>query len=362
MKKLISLIVVILVITFFALSTKETSEEKIPIGVLVSLSSDFAWWGESIQNSILLFKEAGHLKDFEFIFEDTKCSAKEAVSATRNLQTLHPEMKLLIIGCDTDLKAMDSLLGNDYLAFMVGLSGADLYEINTPTINWAYRLEIEGELAGEFAMNNLGVESIGIITDNTSFGNTIANAVKKYFTSNGAEAFSETVQFNEPNPETQILKILSNNPDAIYLQGDIPGLSIILRRLDQLGYSGEKITYYGGKDPLLIESAGLSAESVYAPGAIPTTKNDLLEDFKESFSEKYRSEPFITSYFVYDGLLLLDEAVNNCDKNVKCVEDYFYRKNNFVGTLGEIRYRQGGVVDRDFQYYQVTNGKFVEIQ
>ncbi len=354
---------IILAVTVFLLGTEPAKKDIMKVGVLLPLSSDFAWWGEAIVNSIKTAQANGYVGDTEFVYQDTMCNTKDAVSATRALKALHPDMHLFIVGCDNDLKAMVPILSasND-LAFMVGLSGADLYEGNFPIINLAYRLEAEGRAAAEFAHNKLGVKTMGIITDNGNFGNTLEVAASNYLASVGGSTVAEHLKFNQPNPETSVLKVVRGKPDAVYIQNDIPTISAILKRLDQIGYTGKRIVYYGGRDQSLIETTGKAAEGVYVPWVISDASNPARGLFEKSFKETYGKEPFVTAYFVYDGLMLLDKVQKACGTNIRCIEQYFYDAKGFSGTLGSVQYQPDGQVDRTFYFQEVREGKFVETE
>jgi branched-chain amino acid transport system substrate-binding protein len=369
MKKTILWVVIVLVVVgvIVLVSNKgqksSNSNRSVKVGVLVPLSTDFAWWGEAILDSLKVAQANGYGKEFEFVSQDTKCNTKDAISGTQFLKAQHPDMHLFIVGCDNDLKAMIPMLDKEKdLAFMVGLSGASLYEPKFPIINLAYRLEDEATAAAKFAAEKLGVKNIGILVANTEFGGTLDINVSKYFNGVGGKAVSEQIKYNEPNPETSVLKIIQSKPDAVYIQNDIPAMAAILKRLIQLDYEGKRIVYYGGRDQSLIDGAGVAAEGVYVPWVISDQTSSVKQKFLETFKQLYNKDPFVTAYFVYDGLIILDQADKSCSGDVRCIENYFYNKDGFENTLGKVTYQPDGNVERSFYFQQVKDGKFVEIK
>ncbi len=367
MRKSLWLIVAVLVVVLAGLIiAKGQSVEpskSLEIGVLLPLSSNFAWWGENIQQSIKAAQANGYGSNFKFVYADTKCNAKDAVSSLQSLMSLHPSMHIFIVGCDDDLKAVEPFLNNKTdLAFMVGLSDKSLYEKGFPTVNLAVKTESQATMAGKFAFEKLGVKDLGILVSTTGIGNTLNITLKNYFSSIGGRTTTETMKYNEPNPETSILKILQARPDAIYIENDIPNLSTTLKRLDQLGYKGHKILFYGAHVQALIDTAGSAAEGAYVPWAISDETNPARIRFLEAFKKNYSNDPFITAYFVYDGIILLDEANKACKGDARCIEEYFYDKSDFEGILGKVRYQLNGEVKRSFYYHQVKDGKFVEVK
>jgi ABC-type branched-subunit amino acid transport system substrate-binding protein len=363
MKKNMGICVVILICIGFAVLAKNNadtaSHARVPVGVFMPFSTDWAWWGDTIRNTIKLAQSDGYARDFEFIYEDTKCDTKNAVSAVQSSKALYPTMHMFIVGCDNDLKAMTPLLdANKDLGFMAGLSAADLYETHFPIVNLAYRLENEGAATARFISEQLGVKTTGIIIDNGAFGKALGDSFSNYIESIGGETITEQLKWNQPNIETSVLKIIKDNPDAVYIQNDIPTLVAILKRLDQLNYRGKRILYYGGHDQGVIDGAGKSAEGTYVSSVV-ADMGPMGTAFKERYKGTYGKEPFVTAYFVYDGLVVLDKAYKACAGDVRCIETYFYNKVGFSGMLGDVIYKQNGEVGRTFYFERVRGGKFV---
>lgn len=334
---------------------------SLEIGVLMPFSESFAWWGDSIRDSIELSQKDGYMSGAHFVYADTKCDTKDAVSAMQSLKLTHPNMHLFIVGCDNDLKAMYAFMDpSKDLAFMAGLSDQSLYEDAVPTVNLAYRLEDEATAAAAFAASRLGAKTLGIMTDDNNFGGTLASTSAAYFRSIGGSSAVERMSYNEKDPGTSVLKVLAAHPDAIYLQNDIPGMSAILKRLAQLGYAGARIMYYGGRDQSLIETAGAAAEGAYVTTVMPSASTPKREAFERGFMAAYGTDPFITAYFIRDGMELLDAATRSCGADSRCIESYFYSATDFNGTLGPVRYEPNGEVRRAFLFQQIRDGKFVD--
>ncbi len=333
---LIIVLVIIVIIGIVSSRSKNIASESTKIGVLLPLSGDFPWWGETIQNGIKVAEAKGLTKNIEFVYQDTKCNTKDAVSGTQSLKALYPTMHLFIVGCDNDLKAMLPILDKDKdAAFVLGLSGADLYESDVRVVNLAYRLEAEASAVAEFAYQKLGVKKIGIIFGNNTFGNVLSTSIPQDMTKLGGSAVSEEIQINDPHPETAVLKIVQSKPDAIYIHNDIPTIAAILKRLTQVGYKGPRIVTYAARDQSLIDGAGQAAEGMYVPWPVSDQLSVGAQDFVNTYKTMFGKDPFVTSYFAYDGLSLLNEASKNCDGSAKC--------------------------QRDFHFEQIKNGKFVEI-
>lgn len=356
-------LVLIVVTSIYISKNKQVLETKIKVGVLLPLSGDFAWWGETAKNGIELAQKNGMAKDFDFIYQDTKCDTKDAVSGTQSLKALNPSMHLFIVACDNDLKAMTPILDKDKdLAFVAGLSGSDLYESKFPIINLSYRLESEASAVSNFASKQLGIKKLGLILSNNTFGNVLGDSIPKDFARLGGTTVMEQIEISDLNIESSVLKVVQEKPDGIYIDNNNPSMSATLKRLDQIGFKGPRIIIYSGRDQSLIDSAGKSAEGVYVPWVISDSKTPAQNNFAAEYKNAFGKDPFVTSYFIYDGITLLDESNKKCNGNARCIEDYFHNKNDFSGVLGHALYKADGQTERTFYFDQVKDGKFVEVK
>ncbi len=350
---LVGVIIIILLVA-------QKFEPKKEVAVLLPLSSDFAWWGETIVNSIQIAQADGYLMDYNFKAQDTKCNGKDAVGAVQNVKATNKDLHLFIIGCDNDVQAILPFLDKERdLVFVVGLSGSNLYNNDYKIINLAHRLEDEAQVAADYAINNLKAKRAGIITDRGTFGRTLTES----FTSSFSQAdgiLADTLEYNQRDINTTILKIVNFKPDVVYLQNDIPGITNIIKKLKAFNYNGDIITYYGGRDQQLISNLGGLAEGLISVWVTPTEKNQEYKKFLEQYVQKHGQSPFITAYFAYDGIKLLNQALSKCGYNASCIEDYFYSKKDFTGTLGQVQYLPKGEVKRNFSVEKVVNGVFVK--
>ncbi len=334
-------------------------ENKKEIAVLLPLSSDFAWWGETVVNSIKIAQTDGYLADYQFNSQDTKCNGKDAVGAVQNVKATNPDLHLFVVGCDNDVQAILPFLDKEKdLVFVVGLSGSNLYNNDFKIINLAHRLEDEAQTAADYAINNLHAKRASVITDNGTFGRTLADSFISVFKKTG-QVMSDNLSFNQVDINSSILKAVNFKPDVVYLQNDIPGLTNIIKKLKALNYRGNIVTYYGGHDQQLINNLGGLAEGLMSVWVTPAQKNQEYKKFSEQYVQRYGQSPFISAFFSYDGMKLLDRAVQSCHLDASCIKNYFYAQKDFIGTLGQVQYLPRGEVKRNFLVEKVVNGVFV---
>lgn len=344
-------------------SSVSATPDKLQVGVLIPLTGTFPWWGENIRNGIKTAEAHGLTEGVEFVYADTQCDPKSAVTGTQRLKAQYPDMHIFIVGCDSYLKAITPILDpKEDIAFVAGLSAADVYETDVRIINLAYRLEVEAGAVADYAVSKLGVKKMGIIHGNNTFGTVLGAQIPVELAKRGALGVSEQIQINDTRPEVAVFKILAEKPDAIYIHNDIPVMVALTKRIREAGFTGEILAVYAAHDQSFIDAAGAAGEGVIVPWPVSGELNDTGKKFKDGYAAYAEGETFVTAYFVYDGLMLLNDARAECGADTNCIADHFFSEDSFEGTLGSVQYLPNGEVVRTFEFQKVQNGAFVSAE
>ena len=117
-----------------------------------------------------------------------------------------------------------------------------------------------------------------------------------------------------------ITKTMAANPDSMVLYGLGNELAMIIKQLRQNGYEGPIYTIEGGANSEIFTVAGASADGLIFSAAyiVPTTPaeaptpfmQDVLQVYYDAKGEMPYSDTF---YRGYDGMMLVGEALKNCD-------------------------------------------------
>lgn len=359
----IGLILLVVVGWSFSDFFQDDDEKKLKIGVMLPLSGDFSYWGESQRRGIALAMENGLAGNLEFIFQDTQCTTNQGVNAAQLLRNTE-DIKVFLVACDNEVKAIaPSLDPQTNLIFISGLSGQELYDSPTPIINLSYTLENEGSTAASFIFKKLNKKTLGILVGNNSFGTILGDVIEREFATLGGNITAkERIAINEADPTAIAVKVFATNPEAIFIHNDINPTAIILKRLREYGYQGEIVTYYTNHDPAMIKVAGEAVEDVYFTWpSNEDARTQMYRDLTLQYREKYTSEPSPTTFFVYDGVRLLNAAQATCSGNTQCIEDFFYQQTDFDGVLGRVTYKAEGATHRRLYLDVVKNGQFVPV-
>ncbi|MBC7250332.1 MAG: branched-chain amino acid ABC transporter substrate-binding protein [Anaerolineae bacterium] len=201
----------------------------------------------------------------------------------------------------------------------------------------------QGLFAANFMKDKLGAQKIGIIHDNSTYAQGLAEHTKRY----AEEAGMEVVIFDAINPEDTdfkpiLTKIMGLNPDAVYFTGYHPQGGLLLKQSKELGAEFKWVMGNACNNPELVEIAGLDA----AKGAYITTEplpkdipGEEAQKFYNDFLEKY-GEPPASIWWVMsaDALRVIVEAMKatNSTDSDKMAEYLHNEFKNYPGVTGTI--------------------------
>jgi branched-chain amino acid transport system substrate-binding protein len=197
--------------------------------------------------------------------------------------------------------------------------------------------------AATFMKENVGASKVGIIHDNSTYAQGLAEHAKRY----SEEAGLEVVIFDAINPEDTdfkpiLTKIDGLGPDAVYFTGYHPQGGLLLKQSKELGTGFTWMMGNACNNPEMIEISGLDA----AKGTYITTEplpkdipGDVAKKFYDDFVAKY-DEPPASIWWVMagDALKVIVKAMEetNSTDSAKMAEYLHNEFANYAGVTGNI--------------------------
>jgi ABC-type branched-subunit amino acid transport system substrate-binding protein len=84
-------------------------------------------------------------------------------------------------------------------------------------------------------------------------------------------------------------------------------------------------------------------------------------EFDRKFAERFgpHAKPGANSYFIYDGLTIVHQALQSCaSEDVECVNRYFRSLKEFDGVAGKVSFQPDGSNLRPYGIKAVRRGAF----
>lgn len=364
MKKIIVILISILLIV----SCNQQEKETIKIGAILPLTGNSAIWGIPTKEGIELAtenlnKEGGiEGKKVKVIFEDTKA---DPVTATKAIQKLISVDKVIAVIDNSNSSvtlAVAPIVEKNKIPLLV--TGA-----SSPKIKYAgdyiFRIwnsdALEGEFMAEFIHNKFNFNNIAIIYVNNNYGVGLKKSFTQSFDKLGGRTnVIETFEENSIDFKTQCSKVISSNPEAIYLICYPKQGAILLKQLKELGNTIQIFGAVAFEDQTLLENAGDAANGLIFPLPAPVdTTLQIYNQFKIDYVLKYNKPVQFLSPEGYDGFNVIAKALKMSSiDDPQNLKDSLYKIINYEGVSGLISFDSYGEVNKPFKLRVVNNNRF----
>jgi len=339
------------------------SEIPVKIGVITPLSGGLATYGVETKNIIdaTLRKEFADDQNIEIVYEDSKCSGSDAVTAYQKLVNIDKVDVILGGLCSTESLAFAPLLEADSMVALSNVSTSpDLEGLSTNFMTLSFNDE---DLARNIAKEADFSDKVAIITEQNDWNTGILKVLEKDL---GDKIISnETFEKGSNDFRSIITKTLNANPEVIILNPNagptstdlINQLAEYKDQLDGVTLVSQILLYL--TDGVIESSDGVSGDIRVVDTA--TLQTQEFKDFKADSGEII----FYTDFFVastHDALVNLvnsyREAVSSETSMVEVLRNA--KLKGFVSedkTFGESSFLKGV----DFSTFVYEDGEMKEL-
>jgi branched-chain amino acid transport system substrate-binding protein len=347
--------IIYLPISIALLFTSAVAEEAIKVGVLTSLSGNWAAIGENMQRGISLAEEdinksGGTLnRKFSFDFQDTQeeVSGAKVVTAYRNLRNKGINIFIGPTGVPGE-KALVPVAKNDDVIIISSNTGPQIQNYSDNFFNSAGSNEFTTKASAEKAFKD-GAKRIAIFSSQQPWESDQAKFFEEEFKKQGGEIVSVV----SPLPEERDLKseamtLLRSKPDAIFF-AVFNQVAIAAMSIRNLGFNGSFYAALLDADHIKNANGALESAMVYQFRA-PSQK------FIDSLKAKYSIDPVYPIDFTYDAVIALHEAIKVADSVEPKAIKAALHKIKFIGSSGkETTLGASGLIAREIEIATVRN-------
>lgn len=348
----IAVVVVVVGYSVYKGPSEPISTEPIKIGFIGPLSGDAATYGVDEKNATLLAVEeinnAGGIKGrkLEIIFEDGKCSGKDAATAAQKLISID-KVKIILGGaCSGETLSVAPIAEqNKVILFSAFSSSPDI----TNAGDYIFRnspsdLDVAKGYA-QFIVKKAGYKNIAVISENTDYAGGVRKVFNKEIENLGGKIVAdEAFKQGERDFRTNITRIKSSFPEAIFInsQSGVTG-GLALKQIRDLGIQTPVfgVFVFGGKDAQ--EAAGLATNGLIYFDVVGIT-TDIGKSFLEKFTARFGKiggNDYDTGAR-YDSVYIIADALKKCSENSECIKNYLYNMDWYNGVVGRYKFDSNG--------------------
>ncbi len=360
-----------LILSLVLLAALGCQQEKvIKFGAVLPLTGEGAVYGQPVSKGVeLAFEELEADPDFPYPLElQVVDSETDPQKAHDLLDQLYDEGAFAVIGGVTTPEALAMVeVADQYNQVLISPS-ASSPELTGISKNF-YRVfpsdAREGATMGNFATQKLKIERVVILAKEHPYARGIQQVFREQFEQFGGEVLDEIEFPSVPSDLSGLVeRVMTLEPDAVYLAAYAPDLAKMISGLRDLGYKGTIFTTSAFAAPEIIEQVGKPAEGVFlTQAAFDTSSEDPnVKSFVDKYREKYGVNPDLYAAHGYDTLKVLAEAV----KGGGTIESDFWRDirsiRGYEGATGTIQFDERGDVQKFPRVYVVNNGTLIDYE
>ncbi len=271
------------------------SSEPFRIGVMESLTGAGETYGtvasQAKQMALDEINAAGGVngRPLEFIVEDSKCNAQDAITAYRKLTEVDGVKIILGTSCSGAMLGVAPLAEADGVILFSGLaSNPDIANAG----DYIFRTQISDIQVGIGTGNVLwadGIRALATITETTDYAEGVRRTTAAQFEKRGGRIVAEEHYATDVTDfRSQLEKLLAANPDALHLapQSEFAAGTII-KQARELGYEGPIYAETVSVGATALEIAGDAATGMKAITADLDLDNAKGQEVLANFRKRY---------------------------------------------------------------------------
>ena len=271
------------------------SKEPFRIGVMESLTGAGETYGtvasQAKQMALDEINAAGGVngRPLEFIVEDSKCNAQDAITAYRKLTEVDEVKIILGTSCSGAMLGVAPLAEADGVILFSGLaSNPDIANAG----DYIFRTQISDIQVGIGTGNVLwadGIRALATITETTDYAEGVRRTTVAQFEKRGGRIVAEEHFATDVTDfRSQLEKLLTANPDALHVapQSEFAAGTII-KQARELGYQGPIYAETVSVGATALEIAGDAATGMKAITADLDPDNAKGQEVLANFRKRY---------------------------------------------------------------------------
>ena len=351
----IPIIVVIIIVVAVAVFYKPAPKETIKIGAILPLTGELASLGQGAKNGALLaFQEltADQQKKVQLLFEDDQFDPKNTISAFNKLISMD-KVNVVICLASGPCNAIAPLAEEQQIPLIALASDPKIQKDK----NFVVRLEIAPSEEAKILLDYIETKNYKSLASVVALQDGILAGYDNLLKDTGysaIEVISEKVKPDEKDYRTVITKIISKQPDVIFV-GLLPGFAGDFgKQARTLGYKGDFIglNFLEGDETLLSAQGTLD-------GIIFTTRKEPRGWFIDAYKKQYGETFGPTSAGLYDSMMLIAKGVDTGKTSNLEIAKYLNAIKDYSGALGVFSSTDTHEFALPIMLKTIKNGKFV---
>jgi branched-chain amino acid transport system substrate-binding protein len=199
---------------------------------------------------------------------------------------------------------------------LVSITGASGVPVTATGCKFVFRIRgndnIQAKAIVAYALQNLKIKKIGLISINDDFGKGGADRVIAELKSNGIEPASiESHNAHDTDFSAQLARLQRAGAELVVLWTHDSESALIVRQARQLGLNMKFAGSTSLSQPEFIQLAGPTGEgAISASDFVASNPDPMVQAFVKKYKAKYKDDPELYAATYYDSIKLAAQAIN----------------------------------------------------
>ncbi len=342
---------------------------QIEIGEINPLSGAVSQFGiSSHQGFLLAFQEingAGAVlgQEIQLISEDNQSKPGQSATGVRKLIT--EDHVIAILGDATSSATLEAApIAQAAKVPMITPSATNprITEIGDYIFRVCFLDKLQARVIARFGYDRLHLTRIAALADvKQDYSVDLARFFKEEFTKLGGQIVKEqSYGSGDTDFRAQLSDIKASRPDALYIPGYYPEVSLILKQARQIGLTFPGLGCDGWANETLLSVGGKAVNGCYFTNHFsPDDPSPIVRHFVDEYRAKFGSIPDTFAALGYDAARLLADAIKRAGKPASnAIRDTLATTKDFAGVTGTITIDEHRNASKPVLVIAIEEGKF----
>jgi branched-chain amino acid transport system substrate-binding protein len=199
----------------------------------------------------------------------------------------------------------------------------------------------QGALGANFAYDELSARKAAcLFNDSNDYSRGLSSSFKTAFTGRGGRIVGDEAHTPGATEfKDQLTRILSTQPDVLYLPGYFHEVALIAKEVRKLGFNGPLLGGDGWDSPRLTRAGGAAVDNgFYTTHCSRDNPSPAMQGYVKKHVAKYRTPPDALAILAYDAVYVLMDAIGRAGTTDGPAVQAALRRTDLQAVSGPIRF------------------------
>jgi branched-chain amino acid transport system substrate-binding protein len=373
MTKLKTIVITILLASTLGAGSCQTGpvDDKVRIGLLMSMTGDTANFGISSSNAIRMAADevnrAGGIngKQIELLLQDDRSDATEAASITTRFVSQDGVHAIIgEVGSSRTLAAAPIAQNAKIPMLTPSSTNPEVTRKGNYIFRSCFIDTVQGPAMAQFAAQSLNLKRAALLIDRR---NDYSTGLEKpitdvYLKLGGQIVITQSYQAGDQDFNAQITSIKGANPEIIFVPGYAGDVALIAKQARDKGLNVPLIGGDGWDSPSLYQIGGSALDGSYFTNHYsPNDTDPRVQKFVKDYQSRYGAVPDALAATGYDAALIMFDAIKRATSlDGLAIRDALAATKDFPGVTGTVTFDENRDAVKPIMMIKIEpGGKFV---